>query len=218
MNEPNRKIRAAIYLRVSTLLGQSLDNQRIPLQEFAKSRGFEIVLECSDEGISGTRERRPGLDHLLAKAKFRAFDVVIVAALDRISRSTRHAIQLLEELHHYGIHLISLRENLDFTSPTGQMALTCLMAVATLERQIISERIRQALAAKKLAAQRTGTAWRPGRPTVVTEEIIAQVQELRQTGLSIRDIAKRLQISKASVQRALEAVPVTSIPASKKSE
>lgn len=203
-----KPVKAVAYVRISTLLkGQTVDNQLVPIREFARGRCLEIVSEYVDEGISGARESRPSLDRLVKDARLGKFKVVVVAALDRMSRSTKHMLTLLDELRHYGVSIISLRENLDFSSPAGQMALTVLSAVSSLERQIISERIRVALATKKLVAQRSGLPWKAGRPTVATSEMVEQARKLRGHGLSIRRIAAELGVSRSSVQRMLEAVP-----------
>lgn len=199
------KVKAAIYCRVSTLLGQSLDNQLIPLRDFAGHRSYEIVQEYCDEGISGTKTSRPALDKMMADALAGRFSILLVAALDRCSRSTRHMLEMVDQLQHCGVSLISIRENLDFTSPTGRMALTVLAAVSALERSIIAERIKASLAAKKITAERTGSGWRVGRPPI-SKSLIDQVLELRGNGLSIRAIERRLDraVSKASICRILK--------------
>lgn len=198
------KTKVAIYCRVSTLLGQSLENQLIPLRDFAANRGFVVVEEYCDEGISGTKASRPALDKMMKDAQAGRFSILVVAALDRCSRSTRHMLELVDELQHYGVSLISLRENLDFTSPTGRMALTVLAAVSALERSIIAERIKTSLAAKKIQAERTGSGWRVGRPPI-SEQLIQQILRLRADGLSIRAIERKLNraVSKASICRIL---------------
>ena len=215
----NSTIKAVAYARISTLLkGQSVQNQLVPIREFAEARGFELTKEYIDEGISGSRETRPGLDQLVRDARHGKFKVIIVAALDRASRSTKHMLSFIDEMRHYGVSLISLRENLDFTSPTGAMVLTVLSAVANLERQIISERIRIALATKKAIAERNGLPWKVGRPTVATREMAVKVKDLRDQGVSIRKIADRLSIGKSTVQRLLEPVPINPSVKPKKRE
>lgn len=203
--DQKKTTKAALYVRVSTLLGQSVDNQLIPLREFASQRGFDVFKEYSDEGVSGSRERRPGLDEMLKDAQLGKFKVLIVTALDRCSRSTKHMLTLVDELKHYGVHLISLREQLDFTTPTGQMALTVLAAVATLERQITAERIKATLAAKKIQAERTGNGWRVGRAPLAPE-IAEEIRSLRKRGYSIRGIERKLgkKASKATICRVLK--------------
>lgn len=189
------QIKAAAYLRVSTLLGQTTDNQAIPIREFCKARGFELPedREYSDVGISAARERRPGLDLLLADAKRGKFKVVIVAALDRFGRNVKHLLTLLDELSALGVKFISLRENIDLTTPQGQMIMTVLAAIAQLEREITRQRIKESLAARKLLAAKTGSGWRCGRPQKVDPEVTKQVLDLRAQGLSIRAIETALE-------------------------
>lgn len=174
------------------------------IREYCKARGYELVEEYVDVGISGAQERRPALDKLMADVRRARYSLVITAALDRISRSTKHFLNLFEELRYYKVSIVSLRENLDFTSPTGIMVASVLASVATLERSIISERIKQALAARKITAKQTGSAWRCGRPTRVTPEIEAKILQLRADGLSLREIARKLAISKSAVLRVVQ--------------
>lgn len=197
----SNRIKAVAYARVSTLLGQDPSLQLIGIRQYAQARGYQLVREYVDEGISGNTERRPGLDRLVADARLRKFDVIVTAALDRLSRSTKHFLNLFDELQHYGVAIVSLRENLDFTSPRGKMVATVLASVATLERQVIAERIKTALAAKKLEAKNTGNGWRCGRPSKLNPELIDAVKRLRASGSSIRQTAKALSISKSTVLR-----------------
>lgn len=198
--------KAVVYARCSTLLAQDPESQLAHLRQFAQARNFLIVSEFVDMGISGVKEKRPALDEMVKAARLGKFKVVIIAGIDRLARDTRHLLNLINELQGYGVAVISLRENIDFTTPMGQAALTIFGAVAQLERELIRERIRNALAAKKLAAQQTGSGWRCGRESVITPELIEKVQLLRQQGISIRNIAKKLGIGKSTVQRIL-AVP-----------
>lgn len=195
---------AAFYARVSTLLNQDPLNQIIPIKQFANLRNLEIVHEYIDQGISGSKERRPGLDQLVKDARSGKFKVLIIYSIDRLARDTRHLLNLINELSHYGVNLISLREHIDLTTAIGQATLTILGAVAQLERELIRERIRNALAAKKLAAAQTGSKWKCGRPTVVSDEIARRVSELKAKGKSLRTIARILNISKSSVERVLK--------------
>lgn len=200
-NDQSPRVRAAAYARVSTLLGQDPEQQLILIRQLALARSLEITREYVDKGISGVRERRPALDELVADARKGKFKILIVAALDRVGRSTKHLLNLLDELNHYGVRLVSLRENLDFSTPTGHMVLTVLAAVSSLEREIIRDRIRNSLAAKKLAAQQSGSGWRSGRPSIVTPALRDQVLNLRSEGLSIRAIERALnrKISRATI-------------------
>lgn len=196
--------KAAIYGRVSTLLGQDPLHQLHPCREVALNRNFQIIEEFIDVGISGAKDRRPALDSLLKLAKQGKFKVLIIYSIDRLGRNTKHLLTLLDEFKHLGISLISIREGLDFTTPVGQMALTVLAGVAQLERELISERIKTALAVKKKLAESSGSGWKCGRPAIDVA-IEEKVVELRKNGLSIRQISKQLtNVSKSSVARILK--------------
>jgi len=198
------KIKVAAYARVSTLLNQDPQNQLFGIRKFSIDRGFSIVGEYTDFA-SGTKEVRPELSRLIRDARMGKFKILIVHAIDRLGRSTKHLLNLLDELNHYGVSFISIREQLDFSSPTGKMALTMLSAVSQLERQLISERIKTALAVKKMVAQRNGSNWRCGRPSIQAH-LKDKVLELRERGLSIRGISRFLngEISKSSVERIIK--------------
>jgi DNA invertase Pin-like site-specific DNA recombinase len=161
--------------------------------------------------VHGDGERRPGLDKLIADAKMGRFKVLICTGIDRVFRSTKHMLILLDELNHYGVSLISIREQLDFTTPVGLMTLTVLSSVATLEKQIISERIKTSLAAKKLAAAQSGSGWRCGRPTLKPEglspEVEKKILELHKRGLSLRKIEEAIGkvVSFGTVHRVIKA-------------
>ena len=97
---------------------QHLETQLLDLRELAKQRGLEIVREYSDV-ISGAKSKRPGLDQLMSDARRHRFDVLLVAAFDRIARNVRHFLEVLDELNHLNIQFISLRENIDTGGPLG---------------------------------------------------------------------------------------------------
>lgn len=195
-------IKCVLYARCSTLLNQDPEHQLVPLRQVAQARGFEIVEEFVDHGISGTRESRPALSKLQKSAMQGRFTVVMCSALDRIGRNTKHVLQLMDDLSSYGVSLISLREGLDFSTPTGKMVLTVLSAVASLEAAIISERIKTALAVKKLAAEKTGNGWRCGRKPLELS-VIEKIRALHGSGKSIRAIAREVEVGKSSVERVL---------------
>src|SRR2546426_94608 len=136
--------RVACYLRVSTT-EQTVENQRNDLRAYCQARGWDDVIEYSDTGISGTRERRPGLDRLMGDVKARRVDVVVVAAFDRFGRSVRHLVETLELFRHLDVEFISLREQIDTGSPLGQAVFTIIAAVAQLERSLIVERVKAGL-------------------------------------------------------------------------
>src|ERR1700674_5833966 len=138
--------RVAIYARVSTTNhGQDVTVQTRELQQFAEARGWRLVDSYLDLGISGSKDKRPELDRLMADAHRRKFDVVIVWKFDRFARSVSHLLRALETFNALGIAFVSLSESMDTTTPTGKMIFTVLGAVAELERSLIAERVRAGL-------------------------------------------------------------------------
>jgi DNA invertase Pin-like site-specific DNA recombinase len=193
---------AGIYLRISTKNhGQSVDTQRQALLDYAQRRGFQIVNEYADEGISGAKDRRPQLDRLMADARKRRFDAVLVARFDRFARSTKHLVLALEEFSSPGIDFISLNESIDTSTPMGRMVFTVVAAVAELERSIIKERVMMGLARAR------GQGKPIGRPRVEVDPL--QVAGLRSRGRSWNQIAKQLGVGKGTVQRAFATLPKT---------
>jgi DNA invertase Pin-like site-specific DNA recombinase len=210
----NKSIKAVAYARVSTLLGQNPSNQIEPIRAFAKAREFELVNEFVDLGISGGKEKRPALDQMIKDARMGKFKVIIIGAIDRLARNLRHLLNLLNELNSYGVQVISLREQIDMTTPIGAATLSILGAVSQLEKEQISERIRIALATKRMAARVNNTDWTCGRPRKLTPDIQKRVEALRAEGISVREIASRLGISKSLAHQHIQRVQKT---ASKKS-
>ncbi|MBZ0242643.1 MAG: recombinase family protein [Bacteroidales bacterium] len=129
--------KVAIYARVSTTdKEQDLDTQLIPLQEYVKSRGWEVFRVYSDK-VSGATEKRQELSELMEGAYKRLFDIVLVYRFDRFARSTKHLIASLEEFSSLGIDFISYNENIDTSTPIGKAMFTIISAFAELERSII---------------------------------------------------------------------------------
>src|SRR6201984_2988181 len=186
--------KAAIYVRVSTA-DQHVESQLYDLRELAARRGFSVVKEYEDRGISGSKVRRPALDALMADAHRKRFDVVLVAAFDRIARNVRHFLEVLDELNHLNIQFISLRENIDTGGPLGRAMLTIIGAISELERSLIVERVKAGMRRAKLEGRRIGRA-----PLQVDR--VALLRD-RQRGLSLNQLAKAHKISKASVCRVL---------------
>ncbi len=148
-DEPQRnRKRAVLYARVSTG-DQHPETQLHDLRLLAKQRGFEIAREYTDV-ISGAKSKRPGLDHLLSNARRGQFDVVLVAAFDRVARSVRHFLEVLDELNHLGIEFVSLRENIDTGGPLGRAIVVIVGAIAELERSLIVERVRAGMRRARL--------------------------------------------------------------------
>src|SRR6516162_9641987 len=146
--------RVALYLRVSTL-DQHPETQVLDLRQFAAQRGFEVVAEYQDK-ISGVKAKRPGLDQLMSDASRGRFDIVLIWAFDRLARSVRHLLEVLDELNHLGIEFISLRENIDTGGPLGRAIVVIVGAIAELERSLIVERVRAGMRRAKLEGRPVG--------------------------------------------------------------
>src|SRR5712692_9977435 len=143
---PDDAVRAALYSRVSTSHnGQDPEVQLRELREYCQRRGWQVVTEYVDVGISGAKEKRPQLDKLLADAHRRRFDAVVVLRFDRFARSVSHLLRALETFRALGVEFVSLSEQVDTSTPTGKMIFTVLGAVAELERSLIAERVRAGL-------------------------------------------------------------------------
>ncbi len=187
--------RAALYVRVSTV-DQHLETQLHDLRGLAAQHGLEIAHEYSDK-ISGAKSKRPGLDQLLYDARRHKFDVVLVWAFDRIARSVRHFLEVLDELNHLNVEFVSFRENVDTGGPLGRAMIVIIGAIAELERNLIIERVRAGMRRARLEGRQIGRA-----PLDVNR---AALLIDRQRGLSLKDLAKAYGISKASVCRVLRA-------------
>jgi DNA invertase Pin-like site-specific DNA recombinase len=186
--------RVAIYTRVSTY-DQTTQNQLYDLRALAHQRGLEVVREYSDQGISGARARRPGLDQLMADARRGRFQLVAVWSIDRLARSTRHFLDVLDELTRLNIEFVSLRENLDTGAALGRAVTIIVSAIAELERSLIIERVKAGLRRAKLEGRHIG------RPQVQVDR--ASILRDRAQGQSLRQIAKTHRISRATVCRVL---------------
>ena len=183
--------RAAIYTRVSCG-DQHPETQLYDIRDLAKQRRFEIVREYSDI-ISGAKSKRPGLDQLLADARRHRFDIVFVAAFDRIARNVRHFLEVLDELNHLGIEFVSLRENIDTGGPLGRAMVVIVGAIAELERSLIVERVKAGMRRARLEGRRIGRA-----PLNVDRAAIVRD---RLAGLSLTEVAKKHRVSRATVCR-----------------
>lgn len=179
-------MKTAIYARVSTT-GQEVEMQIRELAEYCQRRGWEIVQEYVDVGISGGKEKRPELDKLLADAHRRYFDAVVVWRFDRFARSVSHLLRALENFRSLGIEFVSLSEQVDTSTPTGKMVFTVLGAVAELERSLIVELVRAGLRNARVKGKRLG------RPRKAVDA--AKVVQLRAEGVTWRRIGTRLGIA-----------------------
>jgi DNA invertase Pin-like site-specific DNA recombinase len=189
-----RPVRVARYHRVSRI-DQDPALQDDATADIIERRGWTLVETYVDHGVSGSRERRPGLDKMLADARRRRFDVVLVYRADRLFRSLRHMVVTLDDLSSLGIGFVSASEPFDTTTPTGRLLLHIVSAMGEFERGLLIERTRAGMA----AARRRGA--QIGRPRVRVD--MDRALELRQQGMSVRAAAKEMGIGAATLHRAL---------------
>lgn len=188
-------IRCAVYARVSTTAhGQDVTMQTRELREYCERRGWTLVGEYVDVGISGSKEKRPELDRLMADAHRRRFDVVAVWRFDRFARSVSHLLRALETFKAQGIDFVSFGEQMDTSTPTGKMIFTVLGAVAELERSLIVERVKAGLRNARAKGKRLG------RPRSFVDA--QKIARLRAQGVPWRKIARQVGVSARTARRA----------------
>jgi DNA invertase Pin-like site-specific DNA recombinase len=197
--------RVAIYARVSTVdKGQDPETQLIELREYATRRGFVLAGEYVDYA-SGLRGDRPQYRRLVEAARQRHIDVVLVWRYDRFARSTHALVQALREFQHLGIDFISYHENIDTTTPQGEMIFTVMASLAQFESALISARVKAGMARARAQGKRIARA----PLAAVVQRCIAT---LYQQGHSIHQISKQLNIGYGTawnyVQRVKKGQPV----------
>jgi len=199
-------VRAALYARISTLNhGQDPEVQLRELRDYCQRRGFTITNEYVDKGISGSREKRPALDKLLADCQKRLVDAVVVYRYDRFARSLRQLVNALEEFRALDIEFISLHEGVDTSTPNGRLIFGIFASIAEFERELIRDRVRSGLAAAKAKGKRVG------RPRVAVDAL--RIASLRRQGRSWSQIKAETGVSKGTAQRAVAGLPKTPIAA-----
>jgi DNA invertase Pin-like site-specific DNA recombinase len=151
------RLKTAIYVRVSTA-DQHVESQLYDLRELAVKRGFEVVKEYQDCGVSGRKARRPALDALTADARQKKFSIVLVAAFDRVARSVKHFLQLMDEFDNLGIVFISRREDIDTSGAMGRLFLTLIGSISELESALIRDRVLAGMRRARLDGVRIGRA------------------------------------------------------------
>jgi DNA invertase Pin-like site-specific DNA recombinase len=189
---------AALYARVSTRdKGQNLEMQLTELRDFAAKRGWQVAGEFVDVGVSGSKDSRPQLDAMMRLAKARKLDVITVWKLDRFGRSLRHLVDALAELNAVDCAFVSLRDNLDLSTPAVRMMFHVIGAMAELERELIRERVKAGIAHARARGKRLG------RPTVRRDhdKDAKVIRQMRADGDSYGEIAEALGRIKSDVYR-----------------
>jgi len=187
--------RVAFYVRVSTADGQTVENQLRDLNLAAERLGWDVVAVFRDDGISGAkgRDKRPGLDALMKGIARREFDMVASWSVCRLGRSLQHLVGLLGDLNAKGIDLYLHIQGIDTSTPSGRAMFQMLGVFAELERSLISERVKTALARVRLEKPL-------GRPRLAPEKQ-RRVEKLLRSGLSINRTAKEARVGVGTVHR-----------------
>ncbi|MBN2565030.1 MAG: recombinase family protein, partial [Candidatus Eisenbacteria bacterium] len=171
------------------------ENQIDQIRKFCAARGWEIAQEFVDHGISGAKTKRPALTKLMDASRSREIDAVVVWRFDRFGRSTRHLVESLELFLELGVDFVSMTEGVDTSTSTGKLMFGIISAFAQFERDLIRERTMAGLERARKSGKRLG------RPRKVFNR--SQAERLKAAGLSVRQIAEKLGVSKSIVQREL---------------
>ena len=187
--------RAAIYVRVSTDR-QTVENQIRELRQIAERRGWEVVREYRDAGISGAkgRDKRPGLDEMLKDGSRRRFDIVMAWAIDRLGRSLLDLLGTIQTLEHCGVDLYLDQQAIDTTTPAGRLIFQVTGAFAEFERSMIRQRINAGL---KRAVEQGKVLGRPRIPV----DLEKRIQSLLRAKKGMLAIAKECGVGTGTVQR-----------------
>lgn len=191
---PSKPKRVGIYLRVSTG-GQTVENQRLDLRRVAEQRGWEVVGEYVDHGVSGTKAKRPALDRLAADAAHGKLDVVAAWSLDRLGRSLQHVVGMLADLSERKVAVYLHQQQVDGTTAAGRAMLGMCAVFAEFERSVIVERVHAGLARARAQGKRLG------RPTSVTPRTERRIRELLGKGVGMLKVARTVGCGTSTVQR-----------------
>ena len=186
--------KTVLYLRVSDP-DQHPETQLHDLRQMAAQRGLEIAGIYEDR-ISGAKASRPGLDRMMADARRGKFNVLLVWAFDRVARSTRHLLEVLDELGHLKIDFISFREQIDTRGPLGRAILIIIGAIAELEHSLIRERVCAGMRRARSEGRHIG------RPRLCLDR--DAIPKERAQGMSLKEIARRHGVSKATIYNLLK--------------
>jgi DNA invertase Pin-like site-specific DNA recombinase len=168
------------------------------LREYAARRGWMVAGEYVDEGVSGSKDSRPALNRLMVDAHRRHFDVVACWKVDRFGRSLKHLVNALADLDSYGVAFVSLRDNLDLSTPTGRLMFQIIGAMAEFELSLTKERVKCGLVNARANGKQLG------RPRRVADG--DRIFQMKAEGASLREIANAMGIGYGTVRKRLRQV------------
>jgi DNA invertase Pin-like site-specific DNA recombinase len=191
----------ATYSRVSTAdKGQNPDVQVSELRRYSAARGWSVVDEIIDHGFSGASDQRPGLKRLLSLVRTRKVDVVVVVKLDRLFRSLKHLVTTLEDFQSLGVQFVAIKDNVDYSTPSGRLFVQILGSLAEFEKSLLRERTLAGLEYAKARGKRLG------RPKSRDDQFIIK---LRNAGMTYTQIQRQLGCGRSAIYRALKAMSKT---------
>lgn len=192
-------LKIALYVRVSTN-DQTPENQLLTLRDLASRNDLEIVAEYIDHGVSGVSLKKDARTKMLLDAKAKKFSTIYCVSIDRLSRSTKDLLEVVEELNSLDITLIFQRENIDTRTAMGQFFLTVLSSIAQLERETMISRINAGIARAKSKGKKLG------RPSKINQSLVNAVSLLREKGVSIRDIGRTVNVGIGTIYAILRSL------------
>lgn len=187
-------MKIAIYARVSTD-EQTVENQIRDLSAYCQLKGWTDIIIFKDEGISGSKISRPEFDKMLRMAKNKEIQTILVWKFDRASRSTKHLITLLEDFNSWGVDFVSLKENIDTSTPAGRLMYTMISAFAQFERDTLIERTKSGMSRAKAEGKHIGR----------TKQYDWQsIQAMHNNGQPTKEIADHYNMSQSQVRKILK--------------
>ena len=207
-------MKAIGYVRVSTdkqaEQGVSLEAQEAKIRAMATVQGADLLEVIIDGGESAKNLNRPGLKRLIGRVDSGKVEAVIIAKLDRLTRSVKDLCSLLELFEKRGVALISVAESLDTASAAGRLVITIMAAVSQWEREAIGERTRDALWHKRRSGERVGNIrfgfrlspdGKHVEPDPGEQGVLTEIRHLRQSGYTMRGIAAALNRQSVRTRR-----------------
>mgnify|MGYP005648885555 CR=1 FL=1 len=196
-------MKVAVYARVSTTdKGQQVDRQISQLQDICQTNGWEITKEYIDNGISGTKKSRPALNEMMKDARQRKFKMIVCLELSRIARSSKHMLDILEDLKRRHQHIYIHNQGIDTSNYMGEFFATVLSALAQIEVATIAERIQSGIANSR---RKKGGKW-TNQKALLNQQQKDEIKHLRsEKKFGILKLAKMFSVSTHTIYKVLEA-------------